>query len=299
MTSSNHIRLTWPGVGEFMEQNVLPTLRGMTNNPWYDPQSPRIYGIPRGGAICAGILHQHGWMVVDSPDEANVLVDDIVDSGSTRKQYLRNFPGCVFLPLVDKPRQGLLGTWIEFPWETDRETDMTDHVRRLIQAIGDDPSREGLRDTPERVVRSWNELYSGYTIKDPKSILKWFDSDADEMVIMRGIDFWSTCEHHMIPFWGTIDIAYIPRGKVIGISKLTRIAEVVTRRLQIQENLTTQLGRILLEDNHVQDVAVSVTASHACMMARGVKQPNTMLTTNFLHGKFETDPSTRSEFLRR
>ena len=104
-----------------------------------------------------------------------------------------------------------------------------------------------------------------------------------------------TCSH----FGGTVDIAYIPRGKVIGISKMARLADAVSRRLQIQENLTNQIGQLLLEDGHIRDVAVSITAQHACMIARGVRQSNSTLTTNFLYGDFDTDPATRAEFLRR
>ena len=254
-----------------------------------------LYGIPRGGAICAGLLYQWGLRIVDRPEAARFIIDDIVANGDTRQRYQEKYPQAQFLSLIEKADPG---DWYVFPWEHDRQTDMDDIIHRIITSIGDDPSREGLRETPRRVIQSWQEIFSGYT-EDVDSILKWFDSTADEMVILRNIHFWSTCEHHMQPFWGHADIAYIPRGKVIGISKLARLTNAIARRLQIQENLTAQIGQALLRDGNIWDVGVSITSKHTCMIARGVRQENSEMTTNFLYGAFKDDPATRAEFLRR
>ena len=256
-----------------------------------------VYGIPRGGAILAGMLHMNGANAVDHPSLARFILDDIVDSGSTRDKIMDAHPQCLFRTLVDKPEEGLMGTWVKFPWEHDKETDLEDHVRRIIQAIGDDPSREGLLDTPRRLVQSWSEIFSGYD-ENPDEILKWFPSTADEMIIERNIRFWSTCEHHMLPFWGTVDIAYIPGGQVIGISKLARITNAMARKLQIQENLTQEIGKAL-EKNGVRGVAVSIEAQHACMLARGVRQEGSSLITSYVSGLFQDSPIIRQEFFSR
>lgn len=172
---------------------------------------------------------------------------------------------------------------------------LRDAIRLVISTIGDDPTREDLLETPDRVIQSWTEIFSGYT-EDDASMLKWFKSDAQEMVIVRDIDFWSTCEHHMLPFWGQADVAYIPNGSVIGVSKIPRLVNHKARRLQIQERLTTEIGRAL--QDRTLGVAVSIRAHHACMMARGVKQHHSRLVTNFISGKFETDPAARTEFMQ-
>ena len=199
------LELTWQGVAKLMADNIVTPILAL------GLRKPQIYGIPRGGAICAGLMFQRGWDISDSPYYADVLIDDIIDSGSTRDSYTRLHPNRPFFALIDKPKANLTGTWVKFPWEHDKQTDMTDHIRRIIQAIGDDPAREGLRETPDRLVRSWEEIFSGYET-NPKDIMKWFDSTANEMVIMRGIDIWSTCEHHMLPFWGNGRHCLYPTG---------------------------------------------------------------------------------------
>lgn len=277
---TGQMRLTWDNV-KFRLHNL--GLEGRV-----------IYGIPRGGAILAGMLHMNGSEATNDPGKAHIILDDIVDSGSTRDKIMAQYPGKRFVALVDKPKEHFIGTWVKFPWEHDKETDLEDHVRRIIEAIGDDPSREGLLETPRRLVKSWEEIFSGYQ-EDPNDILKWFSSDADEMVIMRDIQFWSTCEHHMLPFWGTVDIAYIPGGEVIGISKLARVTNAMSRKLQIQENLTQEIGKAL-DTNGVRGVAVSIKAQHACMIARGVRQEAATLTTNYVSGLFQTEAVTRQEF---
>jgi len=256
----------------------------------------KVWGIPRGGSIIAGLSAQVGTVLVDRPEDAEIIMDDIVDSGATRDRIMSEHGNKEFLALVDKPKEGILGTWIVFPWEGEGG-DLEDNVRRIIQFIGDDPSRDGLLETPERVVRSWGEIFSGYG--EEKEILKWFENEnSDEMVIMRQIGFWSTCEHHMLPFWGTVDIGYLPNGKVIGISKLARLVDAKARRLQIQERLTMEIGQVI-ERGDVRGVGVSITARHACMICRGARQENAFLTTNFLSGIIKSDPAARAEFLMK
>ena len=182
----------------------------------------RVYGIPSSGTHIALMLNQMGLAVaVESPEYADFLVDDLVASGATREKWLAKYPKCGFYApyTVDNTK-----AWDVFPWETEQHTDGQGVVTRLLQHIGEDPQREGLKDTPARVVRSWKELYGGYSM-DPKTILgRVFDSDNSEMVVVKDITFYSTCEHHMLPIIGKAHVAYIPNGKVVGLSKLARVA---------------------------------------------------------------------------
>lgn len=175
-------------------------------------------------------------------------------------------------------------------------------VKLIIEKIGDDPTREGLLETPDRVVRSWETLYSGYK-QDPKEILqKSFMSDGyDEMIILKNIDFFSTCEHHILPFYGKAKVGYLPKsgGRVVGISKLARLVECFARRLQIQERMTQQIAETILSCLDCAGVGVILEAQHLCMVARGVQKPNSIMTTSCLLGTFRDEPETRHEFLTR
>ena len=164
-------------------------------------------------------------------------------------------------------------------------------------AIGEDPDREGLTDTPDRVARMYAELFSGLH-KDPRQLLqKSFTQKYDEMVLVKDIGFESMCEHHLLPFIGRCHVAYIPNGKVLGLSKVARIVDVFARRLQIQENLTTQIAQSLMDALAPSGVAVVVEAKHLCMMMRGVEKQNSVMKTSCLLGTFKDDARTRSEFL--
>jgi len=173
-----------------------------------------------------------------------------------------------------------------------------DTVLQLIKAIGEDPEREGLKNTPDRVSRMYVELLSGYTA-DPEQIINGalFDISYDEMVLVRDIEFYSLCEHHMLPFIGRAHIAYIPAGKVIGLSKIPRIVDMYARRLQIQERMTRQIADLLQETLQPQGVAVVVEALHMCSMMRGVKKHDARMTTSAMHGAFRANLATRQEFL--
>lgn len=174
-------------------------------------------------------------------------------------------------------------------------------VRELLQIIGDDPDREGLQDTPYRVVKSWLELYSGYKCKNTKLDTSFADDigevDDTQIVMCRNIEFWSTCEHHMLPFHGYCHIGYLPNKKVIGVSKLVRIVEHYARRLQIQEKLCSQIADYICEILEPQGVGVIITADHLCMKARGVKNANSNMVTSQLRGKIRDQIQTRQEFL--
>jgi len=174
-------------------------------------------------------------------------------------------------------------------------------VRTIIKYIGDDPEREGLIDTPERVVRSWDKLFGGYQ-QDPKDIMKAvFDKDGySQMILLGPIEYWSHCEHHMIPFHGSVHVGYIPGedGKVVGVSKLARTVEVFARRLQIQERLTQQIADAVAEHTQAKGVGVVVRGRHLCMIARGVEKQRPVMTTSALRGAFLTEPETRAEFFR-
>lgn len=175
-------------------------------------------------------------------------------------------------------------------------TDAYSAIRRLIRFIGDDPDREGLRETPSRVIRAFQELYSGYS-QDPADLLKTFtDGVCDEMVIVKAIDFVSTCEHHMMQFIGVCHVAYLPDQRIIGLSKIPRLVDIFAKRLQVQERLTTQIAETLMSSLAPKGVGVVVEASHSCMSCRGIKKQRASMITSSLLGKFR-QPEVRAEFL--
>ena len=171
-------------------------------------------------------------------------------------------------------------------------------VADLLRQIGEDPTREGLLRTPHRVAKAWEFLTSGYG-KDPAELINGaiFREKYDEMVIVRDIDFFSLCEHHLLPFYGKVHIAYIPKGKIVGLSKLPRIVELFSRRLQVQERMTQQIAETLYGALEPDGVAVVVEARHLCMMMRGVEKQNSLATTSAMLGSFRDDERTRTEFL--
>lgn len=181
--------------------------------------------------------------------------------------------------------------------EIDLET-IQNSVSRMLAAFGEDPSREGLLKTPDRVARMYEELLAGYRT-DPIAMVNdaLFDVEYDEMVIVRDIEFYSLCEHHMLPFLGRAHVAYIPKGRVIGLSKIPRIVDMFARRLQVQERMTRQIGDFINELLHPQGVAVVVEALHLCSMIRGVKKHDSRMTTSTMLGAFRTDLALRMEFL--
>ena len=171
-------------------------------------------------------------------------------------------------------------------------------VRTLLTNVGEDPDREGLQRTPDRVARMYDELLSGYHT-DPVKMINdaLFTVDYSEMVIVKDIDYYSMCEHHMLPFYGKVHVAYIPNGKVIGLSKIPRIVEMFARRLQVQERMTEQIADFINEVVQPQGVAVVAEGVHMCSMMRGVKKANASMITSAIRGTFKDDPKTRAEFM--
>ena len=182
------------------------------------------------------------------------------------------------------------------PLMTDR---LSETVYAMLEGLGEDPHREGLLKTPERVARSLRFLTGGYS-QNPEELLKnaVFTEAYDEMVVVRDIDLFSMCEHHMLPFFGKAHVAYIPDGKIVGLSKLARVVEVFARRLQVQERLTQQIRDAIQNVLNPKGVGVVIEAKHLCMVMRGVEKLNSVTTTSAMSGQFITSQSTRSEFLR-
>ncbi len=175
---------------------------------------------------------------------------------------------------------------------------LTEAVHTLLAEIGEDPSREGLAGTPERVRRMYDELTAGYHV-DPDALLNGacFNVDYDEMVVVRDIEFFSLCEHHLLPFIGHAHVGYLPRGRVVGLSKIPRIVDMYAKRLQIQERLTVQVAEFLMERLEPKGVACVVEATHLCTMMRGVKKQEATMVTSSMTGTFRRDARTRAEFM--
>ena len=175
---------------------------------------------------------------------------------------------------------------------------MPGYIEGILKELGENPGRDGLRKTPDRVSKALRFFTQGYE-KDPAEILTGalFDVDYDEMVLVRDIDFYSLCEHHMVPFFGRVHVAYIPNGKVVGLSKIPRTVEIFARRLQVQERLTMEIAQTLESVLKPKGVGVVIEAKHLCMMMRGVQQQNSFAITSSLLGAFEQDSKTRSEFM--
>ncbi len=170
-------------------------------------------------------------------------------------------------------------------------------VREILAAVGEDPDREGLQETPDRVARMYAEMFGGLH-EDPRAHLqKFFTEKCDEMVLVRDITFTSMCEHHLLPFSGKAHVGYLPNGKVVGLSKLARVVEVVARRPQVQERMTETIANLLLEELNVKGVAVVVEASHSCMAIRGVRKPGSLCVTSAMKGLFRTNQSSRAEVM--
>lgn len=172
-------------------------------------------------------------------------------------------------------------------------------VSGIISHIGEDPSREGLKDTPRRVVKMWREIFAGYSMK-PEDVMTTFAADgSDELVLVKDIDFHSMCEHHMMPFFGKVHVAYIPdpNGKLIGISKLARLVEIFSRRLQIQERIGEQITEALMKHLEPLGAACIIEGTHTCMTMRGIKKPGSMTITSSMRGVFKDNPSARQELL--
>lgn len=260
----------------------------------------KLYGVPRGGIPVALMLEKiickRGFecSIVENPEDATFIVDDIVDSGRTLQKYAENYRQALIFPLYIANE----GEWLVFPWEKGVEDNgPEENVVRLMQYIGEDVNREGLVETPSRVIKSYSKLFGGYR-ENAESIMKTFSEGAcDEMVVLKNIELYSTCEHHMLPFFGKCHIAYIPNGKVIGVSKLARLMEVFARRMQIQERIGQQITEALEKYLQPLGAACIIEAQHFCMTSRGVEKQKSIMVTSSLTGVFKENREARAELM--
>lgn len=267
------------------------------------PNATKAYAIPRGGipAALAVLLYKSTMLLVETPELADLFIDDIIDSGATQARYKELYPDKPFYALVDKTdlQEPFQDGWVIFPWEGEADGGIEDNIRRLLQWVGDDPERGGLHETPHRVAKAWRFWCSGYG-KNPKDVLKVFEDGAencDEMIIVKDIPIYSHCEHHLAPIFGTVTIAYIPNGQIVGLSKLSRLADIFARRLQVQERLTNQIADALYEELLPKGVGVILKARHLCMESRGVCQQGHVTITSALRGALRDSPEARAEFM--
>jgi GTP cyclohydrolase I len=298
------------GLVEKAGKRLLPKLKKImkTHKGFY------VYGVPRGGAIPAMLLTQ--WLInrglqckllpahmkVYRDNLPTLVIDDIVDSGSTLQRFIDD--GFIVEALCRSSvapsyyaKLPGFNEWVTFPWEGEADGGPEDNVRRLLQFIGEDQARDGLLDTPKRVVKALGEMTKGYS-EDPKAILsRTFEQSHDEMVMLKNISFTSLCEHHMMPFIGTATVGYIPGKKVVGISKLARVVNCFARRLQIQERLTDQIALAIATNLKPRGVGVVIRASHHCMICRGVEQHTTEMVTSCMLGYLRNKPEARNEFM--
>lgn len=297
------LELTHKDIAKLAQQTAIDIHQyiinaGLKNSPVV------AYAVPRGGIPVAYLLHNSvGFKITNDPDIADIFIDDLIDSGSTMKRYQKEYPNKPFFALIDKRRdKDFHKKWIVFPWEaTDKKADTSgnDIIIRLLQLVGENPYREGLRETPMRVIKAWRHWCSGYH-KDPKEILKVFEDGAegcDQMVVRKDIPIYSHCEHHLAAIIGKCTIAYVPRGKVVGLSKLDRLADMYARRLQVQERMTNQIADALVNNLDPVGVGVWISARHLCVESRGVQHSNSETITSALRGCILNQDAARAEFL--
>lgn len=291
--------LDWPAVHELAdmlcERNKGQVFRG-------------IYGVPRGGHVVAALVSSLlGIDQLAEPRPGCLVVDDLIDSGATRERYA----GHRFDALVCKQdaspedvrlRLPSVRGWVVFPWETDEATGPEDAVRRMIQFVGENPDRDGLRETPGRVLRAWKELTEGYGQDAQQVLATTFEQDEGEaydgIVVSRDIAFTSLCEHHLLPFTGTASVAYIPGedGRIVGLSKLARVVELYARRFQVQERMTMQIAQAIDDALQPGGVAVVLEARHSCQELRGVRKVGSTMVTSEVRGAFR-DIAARAEVM--
>lgn len=274
-------------------------------NMVYPDQDLLLYGIPRGGIIPAILVMKylqqtrHSINMTNEPSEANIFIDDIIDSGNTKRRYQFRYPCTPFYALIEKGGKPM---WFEFPWEKlGEELGAEENIVRILEYIGEDIEREGLTGTPKRVIKSYEKLFEGYKWEGDeqyiKEMLKIFHDAYDQIVVLKDIEFYSTCEHHMLPFFGKAHIGYLPNGKILGISKLARLLEIYVRRLQIQERIGEQVSNTIMKYLEPLGCGVVLEAQHFCMTSRGVEKQNSIMVTNSMKGCF-LEPNIKNEFLR-
>ena len=247
-------------------------------------KSVRYWGIPRGGQVIAGLTG----CAVDKVEECDIIVDDIYDTGQTAKAYEKF--GKPIVCLINKEKEGIKH-WVVFPWENSLQDDWERDVTRMLQRIGEDPAREGLRDTPKRVVKAWKEL----TTRPPLDVTCFDANGYNQMIISHGIQYYTFCEHHLIPFFGTVSIGYIPGERIVGLSKLARAVEYFSKGVNTQEYFTENIANYLTEKLAPRGLGVIVKGRHLCQEMRGVRKRGTM-TTSSVRGLFD-NIAAREEFM--
>jgi GTP cyclohydrolase I len=262
------------------------------------PLSKAIFGIPRGGVPIALLLErERGCVIVDEPQKASVLVDDVRDSGGTANRWSEKYS----LPVWCAFEKETYSEWLEMPWERYEESSgAAEAVTRFLQAlelpIANQMGVGGMKDTPDRFVRAMGELTSGYGDNPTEILERRFPVSYDEMIAVRDIHFWSLCEHHLLPFHGTVTVGYVPgEGGVVGLSKLARLVHCFSRRFQIQERLTAEIASTMENELKPMGCGVVIRATHLCMAMRGIRSPAEMVTSD-LRGVMR-DATPRAEFL--
>jgi GTP cyclohydrolase I len=285
------MKLTW--------QDIEIEARNLAKR-WAGRSFSGVYGVPQGGVPVALIVSDLlDLPILDEPDIHALIVDDLVDSGRTLSRYNQACDALYRKP--HSPNHLAVGAtevdeWLIFPWEKD-DGDPNEIVVRLLEYVGEDPTREGLLDTPKRVLKAFREMTEGYK-KDPGEILSTvFNEDFDQMVCLHNIEFVSMCEHHLQPFRGTAAVGYIPNGQVVGLSKLARLVDAYARRLQVQERMTEQIAAAMNEHLAPAGVAVYIEAHHSCMGNRGVRKHEGRMVTQKLTGLMKDDAAARAEFM--
>lgn len=265
-----------------------------------------VFGVPRGGFypahIVAKILNLPLTLDPEKVTTETLLVDDLVDSGATRDEWVKR-TGCRILAVYgfhsdDADFVGTVitrGEWITFPDESG--AGIEENCKRILQYIGEDVTREGLVETPKRMRKAWDEIFAGYKT-DPNDLVKTFtQGTCREMVILKNAEFYSVCEHHFFPFFGHCSIGYIPNGKVIGVSKLARLLDCFSKRMQIQERMTAQIADFLVESLNPLGVYVICEGVHFCMTSRGIRKQDASMVTSAIRGQFADNAAMRNEFL--
>lgn len=272
-----------------------------------------VFGIPRGGYYPAAkiAVYLKKKLILDPDDitERTLIVDDLIDSGKTFKRFHQEYPRNPLAAVYGKCHNSEIpdmppvcignfidgNEWIIFPDESG--AGIEENLSRVLEYIGEDTNREGLLETPKRMRRAYDEIFAGYKT-DPKDLVKTFvQGTCKEMVILKNAEFYSTCEHHFFPFFGHCSIGYIPRDKVIGVSKLARLLDCYSKRMQIQERMTTQIADFLVEELDALGVYVVCEGVHFCMTSRGVKKQDASMITSAIRGRFIEDAALRNEFL--
>lgn len=270
---------------------------------WDSKSITGVYGVRQGGYTPSLIIAQlMDVKCLDELEDGCLVVDDLVDSGRTLQTFYDAGYACD--AMYRKPHSSShlapsaieLDAWLVFPWERDNGAP-NDGIVRLLEYIGEDPTREGLLDTPKRVLKAFKEMTEGYDLEAGDILGTTFDvGEVDEMVIVKNIEFVSLCEHHLLPFTGIATVAYVPKDRVVGLSKIARLVDMYARRLQVQERLTSQITAAMDEVLEPLGSACIIEAAHSCMGCRGVRKPSARMVTSSLTGVFRNH-EVRAELL--